>query len=249
MFTVTLLACIFAAISWFDLLLGPTRDIYRLERISAGTANSDSVAFATEKLESHDLRVRNAAMLALGRAGPYAKASAPKLLDILAAGTPTEAPNAAWAIGNIGPTNSEASTALRNALTSNRPETRRYAAYAISRHGVTASAAIPELITALNDDHVSYVAARALGEMGPAGIVAIPELTELLSPSNGARSESATAISHLSAFTPIPGDTMHKLRALQSDTEDHVRKAASEAIATIESYTLDPESMISDAGR
>lgn len=144
--------------------------------------------------------------------------------------------NAAWAIGNIGPTDSAASSALKNALTSKNRETRRYAAYAISCHGDTVTAAIPDLIAALDDDHVAYVAARALGQMGPQGIVAIPKLTDLLSPENDARSESATSLSYLSAFSTLPNETVFRLKKLTKDSEVHVRKAASDAITLIETY-------------
>ena len=81
-----------------------------------------------------------------------------------------------------------------------------------------------------------------MGEMGPQGIVAISKLTELLSPTNGARSESATALSSLSAFSPLPDETMLRLNELTNDSEEYVRKAASDAITLIETYQLDPTS-------
>ena len=232
---VTVMAICCAAVKWFD-VLGPTGELFRLERISHNDASS--VAYATSKLQSQELRVRNASLLALGRVGPPAKSSMPELLKILAADSPAEAPNAAWAIGWIGPTNPSVSTALRDALKSKNAETRRYAAYAVSLHKGAATP-IPELIALLDDERVAYVAARALGEMGPAGTVAVPKLISLLAVDNGAKAEAAIALSHLSAFTPLPSDAMGMIEELTTDSEEYVRNAATRALSAIEFYRVE----------
>lgn len=258
---VTVLACFCAAVAWFD-LLGPAGDIFRLKRISYGQASS--VAFAMGRLDSHDPLVQREAISALGRIGPSARSAVSRLIEILAEdkltdslvdsgptdhadvswATFTTSSNAAWAIGNIGPTDAVASTALKDALKSKNRYTREYAAYAISRHGGTVASAIPELIAALDDDHVAFLAARALGEMGRPGVVAIPKLTKLLALTNDARAESATALSSLSAYSQLPDETMLKLNELRNDPEEYVRKAASDAIALIETYQLDATSSV-----
>lgn len=229
---VTALALCCATVSWLD-IFGPTGEIFRLKRISY--KDTSSVAYATRKLHSKDHRVRREAILALGRIGPSATSSMAELLKILAVDSPAEAPNAAWAIGHIGMTSPAIAPELRNALKSKDAETRRYAAYAVSLH-LGGTAPIPELIALLDDDRAAYVAARALGKAGPAGAVAVPNLTLLLSPDNAANAEAAIALSELSVFAPLPSDTMDKLNSLTSHREEYVRRAANEALTTTQSY-------------
>lgn len=245
---ITLLACCCAVINWLGLL-----DTFRLERISYG--EKSSVAFATASLDSRDPLVQRAAISAMGRIGPSARTAVPNLLEILAEDRLSDDPSvdvptdsvddvpwavytnssaAAWAIGNIGTTAPEAHKALQKALKSKNRHTRRYAVYAFSCLGATAPSAIPDLTAALDDDRVSYIAARALGESGPQAIDAIPKLTELLSPANDARAEAAIALASLSAYCPLPDETLTKLQALKNDSEDYVRKTASEAMILIE---------------
>ncbi len=229
---VALCAVCFAAISWLD-ILGPTGDLFRLERIPDN--DSSSVSFAMSKLRSEDLRVRKAAIRALGRIGPTAKSSIPELLRILAKASPQEAPDAAWAIGLIGPTNPDVVAGLRDALKSKNAETRRYAAYAVGLHrGVTPL--IPELIALLDDDRVAGTAAHSLSMMGPGGTVAVPQLTGLLSSDNDANAPAALALSQLSAFIPLPSSTIEKIKLLTNHPDDFVRKHANSVLETIEVY-------------
>ena len=69
---------------------------------------------------------------------------------------------------------------LHQLLNQARDEVRRYAAYALSLCGPKARQAVPALTMALQDKHMAYMAARALGEIGTASRASIPDMAALL---------------------------------------------------------------------
>ncbi len=153
--------------------------VFFLNRIGYG--NAQSVPYARGKLSSGDQSVRRAAAEALGRIGPKAGPAIPDLLLLLRTDCPEVARAAAWGIGGIcaadaksRPLSQEAIDGLIDALDHPDGEIRRCAAYAIDLIGPRAHSAIPTLRRRLQDEHMAYMAAQALGGMGPSAPIAFP---------------------------------------------------------------------------
>jgi len=120
---------------------------------------------------------------------------------------------------------------LTVALDREHGEIRRYAAYALSQYGGRGRLAIPQLTKRLGDEHMAYMAARALGGMGSDARGAIGPMTALLSSSSlGDRAEAALALSKL---TPLPKATVAAIEALANDQEEVVRDSAKKALQNI----------------
>ena len=203
--------------------------------------DTQGVRYARSKLSSDSILIREAAARGLGTIGPDADSAVPELLIALHDTSSQVASSAAWALGNIQspqrgrakPINEETVDALVEALDHPNGEVRRYAAYGISLIGPTSTLAVPKLIERLNDQHMAYMAAQALGNMGPAARGSIPTMTTLLnSPHDGERAEAALALSKLG---PLPSNTVGAIRRLQTDEVDFVREAARDALQTIAS--------------
>jgi HEAT repeat protein len=99
--------------------------------------------------------------------------------------------------------------------------------------GPRARSAVPKLTQLLDDDHMAYMAARALGELGARN--SIPGLTKLLARAHaGERAEAAVALSKLG---PLPVETVTAIEQLLTDDEEFVRDAASKALPVLRSAT------------
>ncbi|MGD9719873.1 MAG: HEAT repeat domain-containing protein [Pirellulales bacterium] len=196
------------------------------------------VPFAQARLSSKNALVRSEAARALGSIGTPSAAANADLLRALKDESPQVAANAAWALGNIQtpdldgrPSISEIVAALIEGLAHKDGEVRRYCAYALSLYGSKASAALPALTDKLADEHMAYMAARALGEMGSVARDTIPQLTALLSsPNTATRAEAAIALANLG---PLPEATVAKIKGLLNDDEQLVRDTAQRALAWV----------------
>jgi len=139
--------------------------------------------------------------------------------------------DAAHALSQIKSPSKVVLEGLTAALDHKDGEVRRYAAYALSQYGGRGRLAIPQLTKRLGDEHMAYMAARALGGMGSDARGAIGPMTALLSSSSlGDRAEAALALSKL---TPLPKATVAAIEALANDQEEVVRESAKKALQNI----------------
>ncbi len=205
-----------------------------------------SVSDSRSGLHAEDELVRLAAARGLGRKGRSASNAIPDLIVLLDTDSPRVASAAAWALGHIlssearytDSQRSEAMTSLTSALGNQDVEVRRYAAYAMSLNPSIARRAIPQLTALLEDPNAAYVAARALGEIGPEAIHTTPNLVALLDSSNpGHRAEAAVALSKLQ---PLPKDVVTAIMELLEDDVDFVRSSAARALDNISWATVKP---------
>lgn len=202
------------------LLVYPAVTAYRLFTIDQGSV--ESIPFAKRSLQSSNSLVRRGAARGVGRIGPAAKLATPDLLVLMETDCWQVASEAAWALGQLDSPTPEVIAGLASALTHEHGEVRRYAAFSLSQYGPAASAALPDLAMRLDDEHMGYMAARAIGEMGADGNVAIEPLTRLLkNPNFAVRAEAAAALSKL---TPLPPETKEALCRLATDEHPFVRE-------------------------
>ena len=187
------------------------------------------------QLKSPISSVRSSAAQGLGQIGPGARTAVPELLLMLQDQSPDVVSSAAWALGHIEMRSPDPDViaALRDCLKHPDGEARRYAAYALSLCGGGAAAAVEDLIDKLDDPHMGCWAAQALGEIGPAARVSIPQLATLLKSQKSAdRMNAAMALSKLQ---PLPDDVLAEIKDLLFDPDPLVRdfaKKASESIVS-----------------
>lgn len=200
-----------------------------------------SVATARAGLSSKSELVRMSAARGLGRRGKAASEAIPELIVALNDDSPQVAAGAAWALGGImaaqpsnnSPFQAQVVTALLEALEHDDGEVRCYAAYAFSQMKGASRPAIPRLTELLDDDHMAYMAARALGEIGTTAQGSVPKIAPLLTSSHaGERAEAAIALSKL---PPLPPEIVSAIKDLLQDDVDFVRAAARKALNTINS--------------
>jgi HEAT repeat protein len=94
---------------------------------------------------------------------------------------------------------------------------------------------LPQLVVALRDDdeRVRELSAQALAHIGPAAVIAVPDLLRMLgSPSEGLRN---TACIGLSGIGPAASEALPALRRALSDPSNDVRRFAQRAIDRITS--------------
>src|SRR5262249_38837067 len=115
-------------------------------------------------------------------------------------------------------------------------EARRYAAYALSQYGEKARSAGPALTKRLRDEHMRYMAARALRETGSTQPDALEPLTEMLI--NGHMGDRAEAAMTIADIMPVPESTVKLIEDMTSDKEDVVRRSATTALQKINGSTM-----------
>jgi HEAT repeat protein len=174
----------------------------------AAVPNGAVTAALTAIALDRDHPARKKAILALGKAGPAAKAAAPALAELMRRGSGDLRRLAAEALASVRPAaKPSAVVALREALRDPDPQERREAAEALRRIAPGSETMLPVLVQLLDDEssRVCAEAADALGEMGPAAKAAAPALAGALKNSDlYARWRAAVA---LRAIQGTPGHT------------------------------------------
>ena len=190
-----------------------------------------SIQYAAGYLTSNDVPVRRMAGRELAQIASESEQAESALLAALRDKSYEVARDAAHALSQIKSPSKVVLEGLTAALDHEDGEVRRYAAYALSRYGGRGRLAIPQLTKRLGDEHMAYMAARALGGMGSEARGAIGPMTALLSSSSlGDRAEAALALSKL---TPLPQATVAAIEALANDQEEGVRDSAKKALQNI----------------
>ena len=148
-----------------------------IEKVSPGSP--ETIAALRNALSDREFRVRYTAVLALGRAGPAARAAIGDLTAIAANDADATIKSAAvFALGELGVRTPESVSALLAALSSSDSFTRYSAVKSLHDLAPADSRVAPALIAALEDSdpHVRKWAIRALGRMGAPARSAIPVL-------------------------------------------------------------------------
>lgn len=145
-----------------------------------GPAAAKAADALSTALSDSDSEVRSEAIVALGEIGPEARGAVPGLVAALADPDPYVREEAAFALGKIGPDAKEASTPLRAALQDKEAGVPLYAAFALERLAPSPSGVPVALIRALENPTLGPVAARTLGELGPAAAPAVEALRQAL---------------------------------------------------------------------
>jgi HEAT repeat protein len=147
---------------------------------------------------------------------------------------------AAGALGRIAPKSAmeeEAVAALIAAARSGPPFRRSGAIRALMEFGAAAEGAVPVLIAILDEDrsNLEVQAVDALSRIAPDTPSAGRAVGALLP---GLRAESSSsrirAVEALSRFAPGSAAAVDGIRSLENDPDDHVRKAAANALDAIE---------------
>jgi HEAT repeat protein len=225
------------------ILIGGLEDHYLtlelLRRVSFVYNKTAGVFALTKLLKSENVNTRWMAARILGENGPGAKPAVPALIETL---KDKERSPRIWttiALASIGPEAKAAIPALTEASKNDEvDQVRWYAAVALVKIA-SEKAAAPLLIEALNgpktnDDYldVRRRAAEALGQLGPAGKVAVPALMEALNDKKyfDIRAAAATALGQIG---PDAKAAIAALTAALKDKDESVRRAAAEAIKKI----------------
>jgi HEAT repeat protein len=197
-----------------------------------GPADAAAVPRVVAMLNDPNPLVREAAATALGQIGPAAEVARPRLFQAL---RDTHPGTRAWSLGALGPTPSTVRSLIQ-ALDDNDPEVRRYAAYALFLYGPPAEPAIPKLTEALNDPHMRYMAADALGAIGQAAKGTVPQiLAAMRAETSIARADFAKA---LGKFGSEAKEAVPDLRSLENDPDSMVKRAARDALMSINSAPM-----------
>ncbi len=170
--------------------------VRRCSAASLGVIGPQANAAVPELIEllkdkKQSTAIRGGCALALAYIGPAAKPAVPALLEILQAQEdPTLQANVLAPLGKIGAKEGIVIPALLKALKDkNRQHVRGGAARALGEFGLRAKEAIPALVAALDvsdvkdgqrAEFIQGCVLDALANMGPAAVVAIPEIKKIL---------------------------------------------------------------------
>jgi HEAT repeat protein len=176
-----------------------------IELGNLGSKGAPAVPELTHILQ-HDEKenLRSNVVSSFGLIGPRAEAAVPLLIGCLASQDHLVRGNAAFSLGKIGPASSPAMPALRKALHDQKAFVRAHVALALWRIGKEKAPLAPLVEDLQSNDFGDYVAAMALGEMGPSAKEAIPELLKILMKvDKGKRPNIALAIWKIDKKQPI----------------------------------------------
>jgi len=204
-----------------------------------GPADAGKVPQIVAQLGDSNPMIRQAAAGALGQIGPAAQAAKPALLLCLKSDPSSHVrSNAAFALGWLGK-DREVVPPLIEALGDPDPEVRRYAANAFTILGSISAPAVPKLIELVDDPHMGYTAARALGAIGPPAQRSIPQLIKALRRDNTlARMEFMIA---LGKFGPGAKQAIPDLLVLANDGDPDVKKWARTTLLQIDPQMESPQ--------
>jgi HEAT repeat protein len=192
-----------------------------------------AVPSLAELLRGKDPVLKRDVALTLRRIGPGAKAAVPALVGLLKDRNIAEEA-AVWTLGGIGPEAKAAIPALTALLKSEEDynEIPQAAAWALAKIGI---ATLPTLTGLLKDkdQRVRWLAAWAVGEIGPESKAAVSALIELLK-AKDASSLRLCVVQTLGKIGPEAKTAVPALRELLSDHEVLVRRAAVSALIGID---------------
>jgi HEAT repeat protein len=149
--------------------------------LCVSAARGAEVSELVKQLQSEDNDARRMAAKALGEGGAESRAAVPALIKALRDHDTFVRRFSAQALGDIGPEAHSAVSSLALALDDPKKEVRSAAAYALSKLGPSG---VETLIRLVRDDSkdtdARHRAIDALSNLGRAGHVAVPALTEVL---------------------------------------------------------------------
>jgi HEAT repeat protein len=146
-----------------------------------GWCGRSAVPTLIRLLGDQDDYVRVQSAQALAHLGPEAEVAVPALMTTLSDPQPGVRSSAAQALGTIGPAAREAAPLLMQILKGPMPYERQAAAFALGRIGDARAVGPLQGLLTEADWSGRWIAARALGDLGPSAKEAIPALEMLLS--------------------------------------------------------------------
>lgn len=176
---------------------------------TAPTLPEAAIPALAKALKDDDALVRQAAVAALAKAGPAASPAAADLVGLL----PGEDGNVVRVLVGIG---KPAVPALTRVLDGGTPKAQQAALQALGAIGPDAAAALPALRAVLADPKAKEesgrerlkAAALALGQFGPAGKEAVPDLIGAVTGWDNYSGENPAAIEALGALGPVAKDAV-----------------------------------------
>lgn len=131
-------------------------------------------------------------------------------------------------LGFLGEERPQLLAEVARLLVDPKDDVRQAAATALAGYG---TAAVPHLIVALGEGSTAWMAARALGRIGPEAIDAVPALARALE-SNSRRTREAAATA-LGGIGPAAASSAEALARLLYDKSEDVRETATRALVRI----------------
>lgn len=211
--------------------------------LCAAAVRGADVNDLVKQLQNGDNDARRLAAKALGEGGVESKAAVPALIKALQDRDTFVRRFSAQALGEIGPEAKSAIPALATVLDDPKKIVQIAAANALGKMGPEG---VEKLIALLRDDSKDTMARRqaihSLGDLGAAGHIAVPALTELLKEKTGKqktapndlRTAAATALGSLAKADDT--DTIETLSALtdkKAKAPRDLKQAANQALRKI----------------
>jgi HEAT repeat protein len=213
--------------------MDPTVIEHIMEALS--DVGGEAVPVLTAALD--DEKARGAAVRALGRIGPPAKAAASGLTAILADKDDQLVSDAALALAAIGPDAAKAVPALSGLLAKPDAGCRYAAALALGRIGAASKSAVPALQKQIGKEPmISIASVWAIKRIDPANRslapAAVPVLNKLVTAKDEIlRVQAAGALGDLG---PEARDAVPALKKLLDDPNEEVRRTAADSLAKIQ---------------
>jgi HEAT repeat protein len=218
-------------------LLGTTKseDVKLAAAIALGKIGPAAVEPLSKAISSKDADVRFYAVWGLAFVGPPARSATPLVVKALSDSSPAVRRKAAYALGKIDPDPAAVVEALVAALGDADDDVRVAVAAALPSLG---KLAVPALVKRLKYDDAKLrpLAAKVLGDIGPAAADAVPELKAiLLNPMKGGGEAAADALAAIGepALETLVSATANDDAAVRSLALRGLDKMGTAAIPTL----------------
>lgn len=178
-------------------------------------------------------RARYWACLALGEAGPKAKAAVPALVEVLSDDRPEIQTQALLALGKIGPDAASAVTKIAGSIKAEQPAVQYAAAFALGSIGAAEGADGLKAAGKSDDPMLKTLSAWGLAKISPNNAVLVKQAAEQLAASLKSNDQHvrAAAARGLADLKPDPAIVGPPLVAALSDIDPEVRGNIVEAIS------------------
>jgi HEAT repeat protein len=201
-----------------------------LGKIGPGAKNAAPQLIESLKKGNPTIRINSA--VALGKIGPeIGEAGFEALLDAIQDKLHPVRAEAINALGKLGDLAKRAVPTLRPLMKKPELSVRSEVALAIWKLSGDVASTLPILIAELNEDTDPFVAAAAIGQMGPAAKDAVPALiAHLKSEDPDLRLSAATTLAEIG---PAAQSALETLETLREDKDEDVRNAIDDIIKKI----------------
>jgi HEAT repeat protein len=218
-----------------------------------GPAFPDTTPIVTELLA--DDAARPAALDALARIGPGAKAAAPQLAALIGGSSKTDRIHALATLGSVGPAGRDAAPAVDAARKDADPTIRAAATTTAALIEPDGGARITGLLAAFDDPDqvVRQAAADILAKSGDRAVDAVPKLLTLVE-KDADRALALTALSQL-PVRPVPlllqmlRHNNREVKLLACEKISRVGKSARDIAPDLDELSKSPDEELSRAGR